>query len=113
MTGFIVCACVCQWLVWQWHKTQNMVRYEETTKSLLCFANALHTGRFAVAPECDAWGGKLSVATNATQIVYVSNGANAEDPSDDITLRIETESCSYSISYTYNSYHFTSAATYD
>ena len=113
VTGFIACAYVCHWLVRQWHKAQDVARYEETTRSLLCFANELRTGGFAVAPECDAWGGRLSVVTNAAQIVYVSNGANSEDPSDDITLRIETESCSYSVSYSYNSYHFTSAVTYD
>lgn len=111
VTGFI--ACICYWLVWQWHQVRDVARYEETTRSLLCFANELRTRSFAVAPECDAWGGRLSVVTNATEIVYVSNGANAKDPSDDITFRIETESYSYSVSYTYNSYHFTSAATYD
>ena len=111
VTGFIV--CVCYWLVWQWHQARDVARYEETIRSLLCFAHELRTGSFAGAPECDAWGGRLSVVTNAMQIVYVSNGANAEDPSDDITFRIETESYSYSVSYTYNSYHFTSAATYD
>ena len=60
-------------------------------------------------PEYDAWGNKYQVVTNSSAIVLISRGVDFKDTSDDIKLQIEKDSGSYVISYSYDSYHFSTA----
>ena len=97
----------------QWCLRRNLASYKQTVEAMKRFADDMRNGDCAKALDRDAWGEKLSVTTNATQIVYVSRGVRTHDPSDDITLQIEPASMSYSISYSYCAHHYSSAATFE
>ena len=109
LATIVVAAWCFSFAAMQWMISRNHSRYEQTTKSLCRFANQICNGHQAVPPERDAWGAKVHGATNAMSSTYISQGANADDATDDIILQIKHKSHSYSISYTYNSHHFSSA----
>ena len=60
-------------------------------------------------PEYDAWGNKYLLETNSSSIVLISRGVDSEDTSDDVRLDLECDSGFYAISYSYDSYHFSTA----
>ena len=95
----------------RWQTEENVVKYEKTAQTMLHFAKGMLNGHQMSFPEVDAWGSKFISETNDVEIVYISQGANLNDSSDDIVLRIGREIDSCSISYTYDSHHFASAVS--
>ena len=72
--------------------------------------------RFQMSPYlCDAWGNAIVIETNRMSICYISTGADLINKDDDILLAITTVTgkTSCSISYTYDSWHYSSARYFD
>ena len=89
--------------------SKNRERYEQTASDLLRGVNRIRKGLLLATSEQDAWGRKFQIETNGSSIIYMSQGADVKDRHDDITLQIERETGSYSISYEYDSYHYDTA----
>ena len=106
-----IVACCITFAAKSWQTSQNYEKYERTVKSLLHFANEICKGRRMMPPEHDAWGTEFIVETNAMSIIYTSRGADATEASDNIVLRLKHDFSSYSISYIYDSHHYSSAVT--
>ena len=98
-------------LVKRWQAAEDTVKYERTTQTMVHIARGTLNGHRMPFPAVDAWGSKFLSETNDMEIVYISQGANLYDTNDDIVLRVGRKTNSYSISYTYDSHHFTSAVS--
>ena len=106
LSAFAYCTFL---LIGCWRKTKDIDLYEQTASSFLRLVNEMQDGRKLLVPEQDAWGHKLLVETNTSSIVYISQGADVKDSRDDIRLQFERNTGAYSISYTYDSHHYSSA----
>ena len=104
-----IVACGITFAAKRWQESQNHAKYERTVKSLLHYANEICKGHRTMPPEHDAWGAEFTVETNAMSIIYTSHGADVTEASDNIVLRLKHDFNSYSISYIYDSYHYSSA----
>ena len=111
--AFVAIACGLFSMAGSCQKSRDMARYERTTESLLQFVNELQEGCRAAVPEHDAWGARIAVTTNDFVVVYVSDGAEANDIADDVILQIDQKSRSYSLSYSYDSHNFAVGAQFD
>ena len=110
----LVISCCCTvLLIGCWGANKDIERYEQTASTFLRLVNGMQEERQISVPELDAWGRNLLVETNASSIVYISQGTDVKDLRDDIRLQIERDTGSYSISYTYDSHHYFSAGFFE
>ena len=84
----------------------NMMKYNDTVKILMSYADGVCEGSELLTPQLDAWGNSFVVKNKDSVVIYISPGANLKSERDDILLMIDKTRTSYSISYTYKSRHF-------